>query len=267
MGSARSSSTEITSSRPAYQVEVDPTSSSADRIAVIGQATLVNGATVNVVKTVNAPYVLGTRYTILTTTGGLHGTYDLTGDTDLSAFISLTDDYDANNAYLVTIQTRSIGSVGTTPNQTETGTGIDSLPQSDPVKSAVLNLPDGDTANAVLDQLSGEIHASVKTATIENSHFVRDAAGPESLCTPSLSVCKHWKRLRVSNATRAALSRYRSLDRRRSQVAGPDLIRRAGNHLLGRQHVRLDKVAYFVVRHAQGRRRLCHGQPFALFIG
>jgi transposase len=96
---------------------------------------------------------------------------------------------------------------------------------------------------------------------------LRPIGGPESLCTPSLSVCKHWKRLRVSNATRAALSGYRSLDRRRSQVAGPDLIRRAGNHLLGRQHVRLDKVAYSVVRHAQSRRRLCHGKPFALFIG
>ena len=96
---------------------------------------------------------------------------------------------------------------------------------------------------------------------------IRPQAGPESLCSPSLSVCKHWKRLRISNATRAALSGYRSLDRRRSQVAGPDLIRRAGNHLLGRQHVRLDKVAYSVVRHAQSRRRLCHGKPFALFIG
>lgn len=96
---------------------------------------------------------------------------------------------------------------------------------------------------------------------------LRGFAGPESLCTPSLSVCKHWKRLRVSGATRATLSGYRGLNRRRSKVAGADLIRRARNHLLGRQHVRLDKVAYSVVRHAQSRRRLCHGKPFALFIG
>jgi hypothetical protein len=96
---------------------------------------------------------------------------------------------------------------------------------------------------------------------------LRGVAGPESLCTPSLSICKHWKRLGVSNATRAALSGYRGLDGCRSQIAGPDLIRRAGNHLLGRQHVRLDQVAYSVVGHAQNRRRLCHGQPFALFIG
>ncbi|WP_245494946.1 IS66 family transposase [Rhizobium ruizarguesonis] len=38
----------------------------------------------------------------------------------------------------------------------------------------------------------------------------------------TLSICKHWKRLRVSNATRAALSGYRGLDPRRSQVADPN---------------------------------------------
>ncbi|RVM83805.1 IS66 family transposase, partial [Sinorhizobium meliloti] len=64
---------------------------------------------------------------------------------------------------------------------------------------------------------------------------LRPIGGPESLCTPCLSVCKHWKRLRVSGATRATLSGYRGLNRRRSKVAGADLIRRAGNHLLGRQ--------------------------------
>jgi transposase len=96
---------------------------------------------------------------------------------------------------------------------------------------------------------------------------LRGFAGPESLCTPSLSICKHWKRFRVSNATRAALSGYRGLDRRRIQVAGPDLIRRAGNHLFGRQHVRLDQMAYPMIGHAQCRRSLCHGQPFAVFVG
>ncbi len=46
---------------------------------------------------------------------------------------------------------------------------------------------------------------------------IRPQAGPESLRTPSLSICKHWKRLRVGDATRARLSGYRGLDRRRSQ--------------------------------------------------
>jgi transposase len=96
---------------------------------------------------------------------------------------------------------------------------------------------------------------------------IRPIARPESLYTPSLSVCKHWKRVRVSNATRATLPRYRGLDRRRSQVADPDLIRRAGNHLFSGQHLRLDQMAYSVIGHAQSHRSLGHSQPFAVFVG
>lgn len=95
---------------------------------------------------------------------------------------------------------------------------------------------------------------------------LRGLARHESLCTPPLSVCKHWKRLRVGDATRAALSGYRSFDRRRSQVVRPDLIRRAGNHLFSGQHLRLDQMAYPMIGHAQ-RRRLGHGQPIAIFVG
>nr|WP_313904386.1 transposase [Rhizobium laguerreae] len=79
---------------------------------------------------------------------------------------------------------------------------------------------------------------------------IRPIAGPESLCTPSLSICKDWKRLRVSNATRAALQGYRGLDRRRSQVADPDLIRRTANHLFGGQHLHLYQMAYSMVSYA-----------------
>lgn len=76
---------------------------------------------------------------------------------------------------------------------------------------------------------------------------IRPIAGPESLCAPSLSICKHWKRLRVSTATRAALSGYRGLDPRRSQVADPDLIRCTANHLFGGQHLLLYQMAYSMV--------------------
>ncbi len=88
----------------------------------------------------------------------------------------------------------------------------------------------------------------IDSNTVERS--IRPIAGPESLCTPSLNICKHWKRVCIIDATRASLSGYRGLDRRRSQVAGLDLIWRAGNYLFGRQHVRLDQVAYPMVGHA-----------------
>ena len=160
-----------------YQVQVDPTSTASDRIAVTGAATLADGAVINVAKTTNAPYVAETKYTVLTSTGGLTGTFHLTGDTmTLTPFLGLTDVYDANNAYLQVAQTRTFTSVGLTPNQTATGGGLDGLPPAGTLATALLNLPSEEAARGAFDQLSGEIHASAMTALMEDSHFVRDAA-------------------------------------------------------------------------------------------
>jgi transposase len=52
-----------------------------------------------------------------------------------------------------------------------------------------------------------------------------------SLCATSLSVCKHWKRVRVDIAQRATFSGNRRFDRFGRQVGGPDLIGRSRNHL------------------------------------
>jgi outer membrane autotransporter protein len=168
-----------------YHAEVDPTSTASDQIAVMGTATLADGAVINVSKTTDAPYVIGNRYTVLTSDGGLTGTFDLTGDTDLSTFLGLTDVYDANNAYLEVRQTRSIASVAETPNQASVGRGLDSLAPAAPLMTALLNLPSEASARGALDQLSGEIHASAQTALQEGSQFARDAATGrmrEALC-------------------------------------------------------------------------------------
>ncbi|MBY4897138.1 autotransporter-associated beta strand repeat-containing protein [Cupriavidus sp. AU9028] len=159
-----------------YQVHVDPTSAASDRIAVTGRATLDEGARLNVTKTSNAPYVADTRYTVLTAAGGLDGTFTLAGDTAVTAFLGLRGDYDANNAYLVVQQSRAIEDAGQTPNQQATGRGVESLPAGSGLKDAVLNLADDATARSALDQLSGEIHASLRTASIEDSRYVREAA-------------------------------------------------------------------------------------------
>jgi Protein of unknown function (DUF3768) len=69
----------------------------------------------------------------------------------------------------------------------------------------------------------------------------------ESLCTPSSSVCKHWKRARVDNATRATFPGYRRFDRLRRQVVGTDLMRCAGNNLHSRKDTGFDKAPYRMV--------------------
>jgi transposase len=67
------------------------------------------------------------------------------------------------------------------------------------------------------------------------------------LCTPSSSVCKHWKRSRVIVATRATFPDRRRFDGRRGQVNRADLIRRSTNDLLSGKHLGFDEVAYHVI--------------------
>jgi transposase len=76
---------------------------------------------------------------------------------------------------------------------------------------------------------------------------MRPIAMLESLCTPSSSVCKHWKRVRVNNATRATFPGHRRFDRLRRQVVGTDLMRCAGNNLHSRKDTGFDKAPYRVV--------------------
>jgi UDP-glucose 4-epimerase len=64
----------------------------------------------------------------------------------------------------------------------------------------------------------------------------------ESLCAPSSSICKHWKRVRVDNATRATFTGHRRFHRLRGQVVGPYLMRSAGNNLRGMKDARFDQA-------------------------
>jgi hypothetical protein len=72
---------------------------------------------------------------------------------------------------------------------------------------------------------------------------LRGIAMLESLCIPSSSVCKHWNRVVVSDATRATFSGHCRFDRFRRQVAGANLVWRAGHNLHRWQHAGLDQAA------------------------
>lgn len=157
-----------------YQVELDGTGA-ADRIVATGSATIAPGATLQLIKVGPAPFVAGTRYTFLTAAGGVSGTYALTGDTAISAFFGLTVNYDAEQSYLEVARIRSFASAGVTSNQVAVGTGVESLGAGNPLFEAIAGLAMADAAPGIFDRLSGEIHASVKTAALEDSRFVRAA--------------------------------------------------------------------------------------------
>jgi transposase len=83
-----------------------------------------------------------------------------------------------------------------------------------------------------------------------DSNIVERAIRPQtkraSLCSPSSSVCKHWERVRVSDATRAAFPGHRRFHRLRHEVGGPYLMRRAGNNLHGMKDSGFDQAPYRV---------------------
>ena len=153
-----------------YQVEVDPTSSASDRILVNGAATLESGARLNVIQNPPGEYRLGTVYTVLTATGGLTGSYALTGQTmAVSAFRGLRDSYDANNAYLTVVQTADPVQVAETPNQQQVAPNIPSA-----IMPPILDLPSIPAALSAFDQLSASALASAKGALVANGLYVRD---------------------------------------------------------------------------------------------
>lgn len=145
----------------------------SDRIMVDGTATIF-GTTLNVAN--QGGYTVGTRYTVLTATGGLIGTYaNITGS---GAFIGLVGAYDAHNAYLDVTQARTFAKAALTRNQFATSSSLDSMqvPASDALFKAVVNSTTDDQARSSFDSLSGAVHASAQTALVEDSHFITDSA-------------------------------------------------------------------------------------------
>ncbi|WDZ80295.1 autotransporter-associated beta strand repeat-containing protein (plasmid) [Ensifer adhaerens] len=153
-----------------YEVEVNAAGQS-DRIVATGTAT-IGGGSVKVLADTGS-YAPETKYTILTANGGRSGTFG--GVSSNLAFLDPSLSYDASNAYLkLTRNNIDFSSVGVTPNQIATGDGVESLGRSNTVYNAITNLSAPQARNA-FDQLSGEIHASLKSALTEDSRFTRNA--------------------------------------------------------------------------------------------
>ncbi len=122
-------------------------------------------------------YRVGTRYTT-TATGGLNGRYSaLTGDVgQVSSFFSVVDAYDANNAYLDVTQSRGFAAAALTPNRIAVANGAQSLPVNSVLFNAIGSLQSDGAAQLAFNQLSGEAHASARTALYEGNRMVRDSA-------------------------------------------------------------------------------------------
>lgn len=130
-------------------------------------------------------YSINAKYTVLSAAVGVTGQYGLTGLTG-TAFVQLKDTYDANNVYLTAEKVRDFSGAALTPNEIATGGALNSLPAG-ALFDALVWLPDDAAARNAFNQLSGELHASVKSAMLDDSRFVRAAANDrllDAMCVP-----------------------------------------------------------------------------------
>ena len=160
-----------------YTVELNDAGNTAginnDLLSATGTVT-INGGTVHVTPvngTDNGLSYFATSYMIVTAAGGVTGTFD--GVTDDYAYLSFGLSYDANNVYLNSTMS-NFCLPGMTANQCATGSAVQSI-GSGSLYAAVSGLSTAEAATAS-DMLSGEIHASAKSALIEDSRFLREAA-------------------------------------------------------------------------------------------
>ncbi|WP_280821347.1 autotransporter domain-containing protein [Pseudaminobacter soli (ex Li et al. 2025)] len=162
-------------------LRIEATPSEADRIVVAGSVD-ITGATLDLVLSPTAAASLNVfngPFTILEkqSAGVIVGTFGPV--TQNLLFLDALLDYAGGDGNDVTLELRrndlAFASVGRTRNQSATGGAIGTLDNSHAVWRSIALTAFPDTVRRSFDALSGEIHASAKSALIEDSRFVRNA--------------------------------------------------------------------------------------------
>ena len=169
-----------------YITHVTPGTDSSDQIAVTGAATIASGATLDVIKTVAGSYTPGSVYTVLSAGGGVSGSstggtlFQHQGEFDLTALYGLEEIDNANTVQLVVVQNATTSDMAQTANERGVAKAVDSIvPAQAGTTTLATAIGSEATATGVreaLNQSSGEIHASIKAAMLDDSRFSRDAA-------------------------------------------------------------------------------------------
>jgi len=155
-----------------YQVEVDA-SGASDRIAATGAARL-NGGNLQILAEAG-DYKRTTEYTVLTAAGGVTGSFRTVSSN--FAFLTPTLSYGANEVGLLLDRNDiDFGDVASTPNGRAAAIAVEQLGYGHEVYNAVLYATD-DEAQAGFAMLAGEVHASVRSALVEDGRHVREAIG------------------------------------------------------------------------------------------
>lgn len=153
-------------------------SDSASLIAVNGTAQ-INGATlVSLASSQTGRPKLGQNYTILTASDGIFGQFgsvksDLTGNA-LYPFLTTGVDYKRNSISLEIERSQiAFATAAQSRNERNVATALDGMAASSTLALPVTLLDFAGARNA-FNNLSGEIHASARTALIQNATEIRD---------------------------------------------------------------------------------------------
>jgi len=157
-----------------YEVEASPQGPDSDLVKVSGKANLGGGAVVHVGP--DGDFKPDMVYTIVNAAAGIEGRFQSASSN--FAFLSPVLSYDANNVYLGLQRSQiQFPDYALTRNQRAASQGIQSAARGHAVYDAVVLLPaDGGIVRAAYDRLSGEVHASAKSALFDDSRYVREAA-------------------------------------------------------------------------------------------
>ena len=146
----------------------------SDRITVGGTATIANGALLNVSRDTGS-YTIGSRYTLLTAAGGINGTYTLvqtaSGGTELRLI-------QGGNAIAVAVArtAASLFGLAATRNEAAVAPAFAALGIGNAAYAALTLVPDDGVVRDAFDDLSGEVHATVRTAMLRGAQAGEDAA-------------------------------------------------------------------------------------------
>ncbi|MEI2297018.1 autotransporter outer membrane beta-barrel domain-containing protein [Ensifer sp. MJa1] len=152
-----------------YQLEVDATGLS-DHLAISGALDIEGGRLE--VRAGSGTFAPTTDYTILTA-ASVAGTFD--DVTSNFAFLSPTLTYSPSSADLrLDRNDVAFASLAETANGRATADAIESLGTANPLSLAILSL-DAETAGRAFSQLSGEVHASLRSELLLESRFPREA--------------------------------------------------------------------------------------------
>lgn len=143
-------------------------------ILVGGSATIASGAILTIDRVASGDYAIGTRYTLLTATGGITGSYTLDQTAVGGTELRLATDGDALYADLVRTGA-SLRGLALTRNQAAVATAFGALGAGNAAYAALTLNPEDDAVRGALDQLSGEVHASARTALLHDAMLAEGA--------------------------------------------------------------------------------------------